>query len=82
MICGGFGYGPYGGFGDPWGAVISIVVTLLFFGGLIALAIWAVRSFTRRPTGADSAMEVLRRRLAAGEIPREEYEKIRKALQG
>lgn len=82
MMCGGFGYGQYGGIGDPWGAVISGVVTLLFFGGLIALAIWAVRSFSRRPAGDDSAMQVLRRRLAAGEIPQEEFEKIRKALQG
>ncbi len=82
MMCGGFGYGSYGGIGDPWGAVISGVVTLLFFGGLIALVIWAVRSFSRRPAEADSAMEVLRRRLATGEIVQEEFDKIRKVLQG
>jgi putative membrane protein len=80
MMCGGFGYGPYG-IGDPWGAAISGVVTLLFWGGLIALAIWAIRSFSRRPTGRDSAMEVLRRRFAAGEMSQEDFETTRRLLE-
>ena len=81
MMCGGYGFGPYGGVGDPWGMAINALVTLIFFGGLIALGIWAVRSLNRRQGAADSAIEVLRQRLAAGEIAQEEFEKIRKVLQ-
>ena len=74
MMCNGFGYGPYG-FGDPWSAAINGVFTLLVFGGLIALAVWAIRSWTRRPESSDRAVEILRRRLAAGEISQEDFEK-------
>ncbi len=81
-MCGwGWGYGPYGGAGDPWGAVIGGAVSLLFLVGLIVLAIWAIRSFTRRPAGDDPAMQVLRRRLAAGEIDQADFEKTRQLLQ-
>jgi putative membrane protein len=80
-MCGGFGYGPYGGVDDVWGSVISGVVSLLFLAGLIVLVIWAIRAFTRPPAGADTAMEVLRRRLAAGEISQEDFDKTRRLLQ-
>ena len=59
------------------------LMMLLFWGGLIVLVVWAVRGFSgRRPAGADSALDILRRRLAAGEISPEDYEQARKALQG
>ena len=55
---------------------------LLFFGGLTALAIWAVRTFSGpRPSGQESPLDVLKRRLAAGEISAEEYEKTRRVRQ-
>ncbi len=76
MWCGGFGYGPY-----AWGAVVSGVVMLLVWGGLIALVIWAVGAFTRRPASGESAMEILRRRFAAGQISQEDFEKIRRLLE-
>lgn len=80
-MCGGFGYGPYGGVGDVWVSVIGGIVSLLFLAGLIVLVIWAVRSFTRPAAGSDTAMEVLRRRLAAGEISQDEFDKTRRILQ-
>ncbi len=69
---------------DGWSWVWMTGTMVLFWGGIIALAIWAVRSFGRanRAIGADSALEVLRRRLASGEISQDEYEKTRKVLQG
>ena len=76
----GIGYGPYGT-GEPWGWVIGLVMTLLFWGGLIVLVIWAVRSFSGRARSADSAMDILRRRLAAGEITQDQYEKTRRVLE-
>ena len=56
------------------------VMMLLFWGGLIALAVWAIRSFAVN-RNIDPALEVLRRRLAAGEITQDEYEKTKRALE-
>ncbi|MDQ6880113.1 MAG: SHOCT domain-containing protein [Candidatus Dormibacteraeota bacterium] len=56
-------------------------VMALFWGGIIVLAIFAIRAFTG-PKGNDQAMNILRRRLASGEISQDDFEKTRKALQG
>ncbi len=53
---------------------------VLFWGGVILLAIWAIRSFSGSKGTADSAMDTLRKRLAAGEISPEDFEKTKKAL--
>jgi uncharacterized membrane protein len=56
-------------------------VMVLFWGGIIVLAVFVVRAFTG-PKSNDQALDVLRRRLAGGEITQDEFEKTRKALQG
>ena len=53
---------------------------LLFWGGLIVLAVWAIRTIAGPRHGSDPAIDVLRRRLAAGEITQDEFERLRKAL--
>ena len=53
---------------------------VLFWGGVIALGIWAIRAFSAPRHVGDSSFEILRRRLAAGEITPEEFEKTKKAL--
>lgn len=74
--------------GWPWLGVVWLGVALLFWASLIALLIWAVRSAAapRRapdavPRTSQTAMEVLRRRLAAGEISPEEFDRIQQLLQ-
>jgi len=45
--------------------------------------VWAVRAVgVPRPGSSISALEVLKRRLAAGEITQDEYEKTRRLLEG
>lgn len=66
--------------GWPWG-VLWLIFAVLFWGGLIALLIWAVRSVSAPRRGHDSAMQTLKRRLASGEISQEEYERIRHLLE-
>jgi uncharacterized membrane protein len=73
-------YGPYGAI-DGWGWVIGLVTTLVFWGGLIVLGIWAIRAFSGRWHSGDTALDILRRRLASGEITQDEYEKTRRVLQ-
>ena len=68
-------YYPTGGFGAFWMAVVMV----LFWGGVIALGVLAIRAIASRSQG-DGALDVLRRRLAAGEITAEEFEKTKKAL--
>ena len=60
--------------------MLWMLVPLLFWGGLLALIVWAiVRMFPnqnnepREPQG-ESAEEILRSRFARGEIDAEEYE--------
>lgn len=79
------------GWGGPWAGsgwwasgwsvlgLLWIAVFLLFWAGLIAILIWAVRASSGRRRTTD-ATEILRRRLAAGEISREEYEWIQRLL--
>jgi len=85
MMCGGFGYGGYSGIGGswgPWGLVMGGVMSLLFWVALVVLVIWVVRSRRHRPFPPDGAMDILRRRLAAGEITHDEFENTRRILGG
>ncbi|MBC7258435.1 MAG: SHOCT domain-containing protein [Chloroflexi bacterium] len=71
-----------GGWGGP--VIIGLVLNALLLIGLVVLGVvgvrWAVRQFTPRGTAGD-AIEIARRRLAAGEINVEQFEEIRKRLQ-
>ena len=69
------------GYYDGWSWLWMATMMILFWGGIIALAIFAVRALTGSRSG-DQALDVLRRRLASGEITQEEFERTRKALQG
>jgi putative membrane protein len=71
----------YGGWNWFW-MVGMMLLMLLFWGGIVGVVVWAVRAFLQqRPTG-DVALETLRRRLAAGEITADEFEKTKRVLQG
>ena len=70
-------WGSYDGSSWLWMAAMMV----LFWGGIFAIAVYAIRAFTG-PRGTDQAMDVLRRRFASGEITPDEFEKRRKALQG
>ena len=62
---------------------------VLFWGGLIALAVWLVRAmFNRAPQlplfqgSGDSAEQILDTRYARGEITKEQYELMKQDLRG
>jgi putative membrane protein len=72
----GWGMGLLGGLG-----------MFLFWGLIIGLVVWLIVSLTRLNQGgaapttrSDSALELLRRRLAAGEITPQEFDELRQRL--
>lgn len=67
-------YGAYGGWDWWWMAGMM----LLFWGALVAVAVMAVRLWRGRDDGG--ALDILRERLARGEITKEQYEQTRQAL--
>lgn len=71
----------WSGYGYNWvGGLGAAVVMLVVLGGLVALAIWAVTSFARPRPEANEAEDILRRRLAAGEITEQEYQRLHQVL--
>jgi putative membrane protein len=58
------------------------LLMLAFWGAVILLVVLAVRALFPAPTTGEreSAVEVLQRRYAAGEISQAEYEQARRAL--
>ena len=78
MGWGGFGFSPL------WG-IVMLIFWLLVIGGIVLLAVWLFRQFV--PTEVAErregrALEILRERYARGEITREEYEQMRRDLEG
>jgi putative membrane protein len=74
--------GPGGYFHGPWGMLVNLAFWIL----VVFLIVWVFRSLFghKGPDSAPalSALDVLQQRYAAGEIEREEYERIKKELQG
>lgn len=71
--------------------IILGLVMLLFWGGIIALAFFAIRALMRsgreqdeggvRTYETETALDVLKKRYARGEISREEYLEMRRDLE-
>ncbi len=72
--------------GDGFGAgFMGFGVMILFWGGIIFLAVLAVRWFSDKDdnaSGGQSALDTMKDCLAKGEIDIEDYEARRKALEG
>jgi putative membrane protein len=68
--------------------VIGLLLMLLFWGGLIVLAVWLVKTLFQGdrgspappPARAKTAREILDERYARGEITREQYELIQQDI--
>ena len=79
-------------FGGGW-MVLGSLMMLLFSGGLIVLAILALRAFTHSGSGGarvpgatapigDRALDILKERYARGEISSDQYEELHSDLMG
>ena len=66
-----------------WMWAVMGVVMVFVIGALIALIVLAVKAISGTQRGSSGgALELLKRRLAAGEITQDEYEKTRRILEG
>ncbi len=82
MMDGNFGFGMMNGFG--FGGILSI----LFWIGIIALAVWLVGSLVSRASSqppsnlpsAESPLDILKKRYARGEINKEQFDEMRHDL--
>ncbi len=65
-----------------WMWIVMTLMMVIVLGGLIVLVVWAVRAVSGARSGSSSsALEMLKRRLAAGEITRDEYNETRRILE-
>jgi putative membrane protein len=81
---GDMGWGHHMG---DWGAgwwILMAFLMVVFWGLVVVGAVWLVRSLVsgQHGAGGDTALEILDRRLAAGEISPEEYRERRATLSG
>jgi putative membrane protein len=81
----GWGPGGYGGYGGYGGALMWIgpVLMVLFVIAIILAIVFFVRYLVRqdrRSGSEDSALEILKRRYAKGDITKQEYEEKRRDL--
>jgi uncharacterized membrane protein len=62
--------------------LFSGLAFFLFWGAVIWMLVWGIRSLTdgRRGDGGEDAVTIAERRYARGEITREEMETIKKVL--
>lgn len=77
-----------GWYGHGWGHMFfGGLMMLLFWGGLIVLVVAVVRGFGRSDdrgradASGSTALEILQKRYARGEIEQEEYEQRRRKLE-
>jgi uncharacterized membrane protein len=73
----------FDGYGmSPWMWILGSLTMIIVIGGTILLVVWALRVVAGpRPDSPGSALDVLKRRLAAGEITQDEFEKTRRLLE-
>jgi len=89
-------YDGYGMMGGGWfGLAVMLLLWLVLVGGVVLLIVWAVRATQHHgsagPTGSpgpthggapghDEAVAVARRRYAAGEITKDQFDEIMRGL--
>ncbi len=87
MMMDGWGAGGYGGAGAI-GGILMMIFWVAIIVGVVLLVVWLVRqtagpgATAGAPPGGETALDILRKRYARGEIDKAEYEEKKKDLTG
>ena len=77
----GRGRGMMGGYGGGWfGSIIMVVFWIVVIIGIVFLIRWLVQSGGHGARSEESALEILKKRYARGEIDKKEFEARKKDL--
>ena len=79
------GWGPgmmHYGFGYGYGGMFMGLLFFILIAALVYFIIQALNAKGRPPVPPESPLDILKKRYAKGEITKEEYEKIKKDLEG
>ncbi len=76
------GWGPMMHYGFGYGGMFMWIILLIVIGLVIYFIVQAQNKKSGTPTQNESPMDILKRRYAKGEITREEYERMKKDLEG
>jgi len=76
------GWGPMMHYGFGYGGMFMWIIFLIVIGLLIYFIVQAQKTKGRTPTQTESPLDILKKRYAKGEIAREEYERMKKDLEG
>ena len=69
-----------------WGMGLMMFLMIVFWGGVIALIVWAIARFTRREAQGEmrgekrNSLDIAKERYARGEITKEQFEQLKKDL--
>ena len=69
--------------GMGWWMMFGGIWMIVFWGGLIALAVWGISRLSRRSNTIDrqDPLEIAKERYAKGEITRDQFEQMKRDLQ-
>ena len=76
------GWGPMMHYGFGYGGMFMWIIFLIIIGLLIYFIVQAQKTKDQTSTQNGSPLDILKRRYAKGEITREEYERMKKDLEG
>jgi putative membrane protein len=76
------GWGPMMHYGFGYGGMFMWIIFLVVVGLLIYFIIHSQKQKGQTPTQNENHLDILKRRYAKGEITKEEYERMKKELEG
>ena len=62
-----------------WG--FGFIILILFWGLIIWLVVWLIMKFIKSQQKSESALDILKKRFAKGEITKKEFDEMKKGLQ-
>jgi putative membrane protein len=69
---------------NPMGMILSLVVWALIISGIVLLVVWLARNANRGTSfigSGESALDILKKRYAKGEVTKEQFDAVKRDLE-